>query len=286
MDWLRSKVGAAVGDPNVGDLGILGTTRFWERRIQGLALPSAQPQLKSIFSTVHVKTDKSGSDLFGWSTPAALALRPRSRQAALGQFLTPTRVAAFLASLFPGLPPDTRLLDAGAGKGALSAAFVELWEKSSRAAGLVVHAYEVDEFVLGELRDVVARMNRIGNVDARVIEGDFVERAATMVRLGTGPRYTHAILNPPYRKIGTGSAHRALLRAAGLETVNLYSGFVGLALALLEKGGELVAIIPRSFCPSGSSFSPMRPSGISICSGRGTRRSKPMASCRRTSSFA
>jgi hypothetical protein len=38
------------------------------------------------------------------------------------------------------------------------------------------------------------------------------------------------------------------LRVAGLETVNLYSGFVALALELLEKGGQLVAIIPRSFC--------------------------------------
>ena len=51
-----------------------------------------------------------------------------------------------------------------------------------------------------------------------------------MVRLGTGPRYTRAILNPPYKKIGNASSHRAHFRAAGLETVNLYSGFVGLAL--------------------------------------------------------
>lgn len=35
---------------------------------------------------------------------------------------------------------------------------------------------------------------------------------------------------------------------AGIETVNLYSGFMALALDLLKEGGELVAIIPRSFC--------------------------------------
>lgn len=35
---------------------------------------------------------------------------------------------------------------------------------------------------------------------------------------------------------------------AGIETVNLYSGFVALALSLLKPHGELVAIIPRSFC--------------------------------------
>ena len=48
-----------------------------------------------------------------------------------------------------------------------------------------------------------------------------------------------------------------MLRAAGLETVNLYTGFVGLALELLEPGGELVAIIPRSFC-NGPYYQPFR----------------------------
>jgi hypothetical protein len=38
------------------------------------------------------------------------------------------------------------------------------------------------------------------------------------------------------------------LRRAGIETVNLYSAFVALALALTAPGGQLVAIVPRSFC--------------------------------------
>lgn len=39
--------------------------------------------------------------------------------------------------------------------------------------------------------------------------------------------------------------------------MNLYSGFVGLALELLEPGGEIVAIIPRSFC-NGPYYQPFR----------------------------
>jgi adenine-specific DNA-methyltransferase len=46
-------------------------------------------------------------------------------------------------------------------------------------------------------------------------------------------------------------------RRAGLETVNLYSAFVGLALAQLRPGGQLVAIIPRSFC-NGPYYKPFR----------------------------
>ena len=60
--------------------------------------------------------------------------------------------------------------------------------------------------------------------------------------------YTHAILNPPYKKIKSNSFHRYLLSKQGIETVNLYSAFVTLVLKLLTIGGQLVAIIPRSFC--------------------------------------
>jgi hypothetical protein len=60
--------------------------------------------------------------------------------------------------------------------------------------------------------------------------------------------YTHAILNPPYKKIKSDSEHRLLLRDVGIETVNLYSAFVSLAIGLMAVGGQIVAIIPRSFC--------------------------------------
>jgi adenine-specific DNA-methyltransferase len=55
-------------------------------------------------------------------------------------------------------------------------------------------------------------------------------------------------MNPPYKKIASSSLHRKALKSAGIETVNLYTGFVALAINNLKLGGELVAIIPRSFC--------------------------------------
>ena len=47
------------------------------------------------------------------------------------------------------------------------------------------------------------------------------------------------------------------MRSVGIETSNLYSAFVWLALELLEDGGELVAITPRSFM-NGAYFRPFR----------------------------
>jgi adenine-specific DNA-methyltransferase len=77
----------------------------------------------------------------------AAILAPRQRQGELGQFLTPTPVAAFMASLFGPLPEVVRLLDAGAGAGALTAGFFALLRERNLgcpAAGLLANSVFVD----------------------------------------------------------------------------------------------------------------------------------------------
>ena len=90
------------------------------------------------------------------------------------------------------------------------------------------------------------RSNNTCRFGYRISSDDFIHVAALQT-LGSR-RFTHAILNPPYKKIHSSSDHRLILRQAGIETVNLYSAFVALALDRLKPGGQLVAIIPRSFC--------------------------------------
>jgi len=192
--------------------------------------------------------------------PPAVPLTPKSipRKSQLGQFMTPAPIACFMARRFTSSFPQTvRLLDAGAGKGSLTAAFIEMWREKALLGRLVVDAYESDSHMLEALHPNMGALNDDGRIDTHIIVADFIEKAAAMIRLGQGPRYTHAILNPPYKKINSASPERHYLRAAGLETVNLYSGFVGLAVALLQPGGEIVAIIPRSFC-NGPYYQPFR----------------------------
>ena len=99
------------------------------------------------------------------------------------------------------------------------------------------------------------------NFSATVLNQDFVGLAVPMVcrDLFTSPRpyFNAAIVNPPYRKIRSDSSSRLLLRSAGIEASNLYTGFVALITKLLAPGGELVAITPRSFC-NGPYFRPFR----------------------------
>ena len=57
---------------------------------------------------------------------------PRTRQEELGQFLTATPVADFMASMFDPLPRTVRLLDAGAGAHSLHTRLVVGLLKTAR----------------------------------------------------------------------------------------------------------------------------------------------------------
>lgn len=174
---------------------------------------------------------------------------PETRKAELGQFMTPAEIATFMAEQFDSRNmSEVVLLDAGAGQGSLSTAFAARWKKTGNLSShLTVHAYELDAKMIEMLGPKLDGLEGDKRISAKIIAGDFISNAASKIRSGERI-YTHAILNPPYKKIGSESSARQILSSVGIETVNLYSGFVALALAMLKDGGELVAIIPRSFC--------------------------------------
>src|SRR5579884_4077726 len=197
------------------------------------------------------------------------------RKQELGQFLTPDPLASFMASLFSGHPAEIRLLDAGAGAGALSAAFVKrLCQRQHHPKRVIITAYEIDKEILPALEQTLESCRteciRSGIEYLATVHGeDFIEAAVSLVRsdlFGTSKsQFNAAILNPPYRKINSDSRTRRLLREAGIETSNLYTGFLALTARLLCEGGELVAICPRSFC-NGPYFRPFREQFFDIMS--------------------
>ncbi len=190
------------------------------------------------------------------------ATDPRSKSQ-LAQFLTPARIARFMAGLFErDQNENCRLLDAGAGIGSLSAAFLDRWLSGGlRFKNIEVNAFEIDESLCSILIQTLERYGEHSEVVPNIRCADFVhvavERLSGNLFSEAFPRYTHAILNPPYKKISSKSAYRLALRRVGIETVNLYSAFVALAVALAEPGGQIVAIIPRSFC-NGPYYRPFR----------------------------
>jgi adenine-specific DNA-methyltransferase len=203
-------------------------------------------------------------DLF--RVAATRQLDPNHRSE-MGQFLTPPSIARFMASLFSETEGVVQLLDAGAGVGTLTAAFVEdACHRADRPARIEATVYELDPLLADYLR---ATLNGCEELCERhgikfageIRQADFVAEGVAQLRgdlFAPPPAYfNRAILNPPYRKIPSDSVHRTLLRRIGVETGNLYAGFLAIVINLLEPNGELVAITPRSFC-NGPYFKPFR----------------------------
>lgn len=181
------------------------------------------------------------------------------RKSQLGQFLTPAKTARFMAGLFPPASQGVcRLLDPGAGIGSLSSAFLERCVSGDlRFDKVELSAFELDNLLHHELKNTLAVYSERMPLSFEVFGSDFIEEAVNRIQFSHHHNFTHAILNPPYKKINSDSRHRLLLRQVGIETINLYSAFVALALALMSPGGYLVAIIPRSFC-NGPYYRPFR----------------------------
>jgi len=180
--------------------------------------------------------------------------------------MTPPATARLMASMFEAKHQSIALLDAGAGVGSLTAAFVdEICSRTHKPNNIHVTAYEIDSDLAEYLSDTLRQCQEVCedahiSFESELIKRDFIEDGVRMLRqhmFTSARQFNCAILNPPYKKISSDSETRLLLREIGVETSNLYTGFLSVVFALLDTGGELVAITPRSFC-NGPYFKPFR----------------------------
>jgi len=187
----------------------------------------------------------------------------QKRRAELGQFMTPANVAALMASMLEVAPPprELRVVDAGSGTGMLTAAVVaELSARPQfrRPAAIKAVAWEIDDTFEPLLHRTFKYCQRVATRSGMEFTwdvrcGDFISQAADLIAdnalFGSSRErpFNVAILNPPYRKLNGDSPERVVLDSLGMGTSNLYSAFVQLAVELLQDGGEIVAITPRSF---------------------------------------
>lgn len=176
----------------------------------------------------------------------------------LGQFMTPQPIAEMMARMFLPAKDIVRLLDAGAGVGILTAAFItEICHRSLKPKAVTIIAYEVDSQLCVDLQATLdscaeACRNAGINFSYEIRRNDFIKACCPCLQPSlfesSFAKFDCAILNPPYKKIHASSETRKVLEACGIQTGNLYSAFLAVATGVLKKGGELVAITPRSFC--------------------------------------
>lgn len=179
--------------------------------------------------------------------------------------MSPAPVARFMAQMFKTFPDDIRVLDAGAGVGSLSAAFVhEVCLNHQNVRSISLTAFEIDPALRRQLHSTLrecAAECTAARIDFRfrVISECYISGSAKNLHSNPGfaDSYNCAILNPPYAKINSNSSTHRTLKELGIQTGNLYSAFIAITLFQLAKHGQIVAITPRSFC-NGTYFKSFR----------------------------
>jgi len=181
----------------------------------------------------------------------------------LGQFFTDPRLALFMSKLFEIDEPHVKLLDPGAGIGVLTTATItQLCKKGKKPGSIQVTAVEIDSKLINHLKHALEFCKQLcsfNNIQFSysIVQEDFIDYGVNQLLKSTDEIINKVIMNPPYKKINSKSSERLTLRRIGIETTNLYAGFVAIAKKMLADGGELVAITPRSFC-NGTYFRPFR----------------------------
>jgi adenine-specific DNA-methyltransferase len=131
-----------------------------------------------------------------------------------------------MASMFAANSEHLSLLDAGAGVGSLTAAFVnEICERRRKVSSLHVTAYEIDgtlsEYLASTLQQCREMCHHSGiQFTFDLIQSDFIEESTRSLRhemFVPVRRFNCAILNPPYREINSDSETRVALRKIGQE---------------------------------------------------------------------
>ncbi len=154
-----------------------------------------------------------------------------------------------------------RLLDPGAGAGALTAAVCDRIALLPDTCALEIHLFENDSEVLPFLRETMSRcakgLRKNGHLlQYEVHEKDFILDAAATV---FGPpslfedsakwtEFDAVVMNPPYFKLGKASPYSRVMEDVVHGQPNIYAFFLAAAAQMLRPGGELIAITPRSFC--------------------------------------
>ncbi|MGI0549909.1 Eco57I restriction-modification methylase domain-containing protein [Pseudomonas aeruginosa] len=153
------------------------------------------------------------------------------------QYFTPPRVAAIMANMFSEKKDcQLSILDPCSGVGNLAAAVYEQAKRRNQKLSLTL--IERDSFLFEHSKENFSKVS-----NTKVIHADFFDCLHNL------EKYDQIILNPPYSKISPNSkAAKLCSTLLHYSDTNTYSTFVSLCLSLLSPSGELVAIIPRSFC--------------------------------------
>ncbi len=172
----------------------------------------------------------------------------------LEQYFSSAALSKLMASMMNYKQKEISILDAGSGIGSLFVACIdEIITRDLKPKSITITAYEIDLSLASYLNESLRQCKKLcekNNIQfyGKIIQKDFVKDSVKILQNNELDKFSHIIINPPYKKINTVSETYHTLKKVGLETVNMYTAFVALSEKMLADNGEMVFITPRSFC--------------------------------------
>ncbi|MDP4192440.1 MAG: N-6 DNA methylase, partial [Bacteroidota bacterium] len=204
--------------------------------------------------------------------------KPAHKKQALGQFFTPPETARFMAKFY-SLREDQkhiRILDPGTGSGLLSCALAEKIAKEKKSIrSIELICYEIDDEVISFTRLSLDHLkNWISNYGIKLEYElrckDFVEDNKNVLQETSNldgsqdeKLYDVIISNPPFFKLSKEDPRHSLVSHLIAGQINIYSVFIFIATKMLKENGEMIFLIPRSFC-AGNFFRQFREKLLSL----------------------
>ena len=191
---------------------------------------------------------------------------PKKERKKYGQFFTSMETARFMAGLYDidDKISKVSILDAGAGSGILSGAFIERLETIDSIQEIELTCYENDVNVLPLLKRNLeyCREKTRTKLTVNIIKENYILSQYLdfnhMIGGSTKPKkYDFVIGNPPYMKISKNAPEAVAMPEICYGAPNLYFIFASMGLFNLCENGEMVYIIPRSWT-SGAYFKRFR----------------------------
>ena len=186
-----------------------------------------------------------------------------AQKKARAQYFSPIELAKQMSAMMT-LRENSVIGDYGAGTGILSSTVLacHYHKDGMNNRGLSVDAYEVDTNLHEVIKSVFEHTSffskGLRNESPRLtINDDFTSIASHLFSGKKIGNCDSIILNPPYKKLNQSTPLAKLFRANDIPVPNLYAAFIVLSVLMLKDKGELVAIVPRSFC-SGPYFKNFR----------------------------
>jgi len=174
----------------------------------------------------------------------------------LGQFFTSANLAKFMSSMadFNLEKSQFKILDPGCGVLTLTCALVEtMLEKNVQTHQVEIDAYDIDPLLIDSI-DLVSNYlvlwceKRNVKVNINLSNSDFILTNEEFIKSDSSSgKYDFIISNPPYFKIKKQDPRLAVFKNTLQGQQNIYSLFLLASYRLLNKKGELIFIVPRSF---------------------------------------